>query len=66
MSSQTVATGSDTQSYGNDETCQWRIRSSSSFTLSFTRFNTESRFDFVKIYECQDAETESCSEVDSL
>jgi len=65
VSGQTVATGSNTQLYGNDETCQWRIRSSSSFTLSFVRFNTEATKDWVKIYECQDAMMESCSTVAS-
>jgi len=66
VSGQTVATGSNTQQYGNNETCQWRIRSSSSFTLSFVRFNTEADYDFVKIFECQEAMTESCSRVGSL
>ena len=53
--------------YGNSETCQWRFVSlSDPFTLSFSEFFTESGYDYVRIYHCDDVEAQSCTEVDSL
>ena len=53
--------------YGNSETCSWRFVSTSGpFTLSFSDFRTERGWDFVRIYNCDDVEAQSCTEVASL
>jgi hypothetical protein len=53
--------------YGDSETCTWRFVSpSDAFSLSFLDFNTESGFDYVRIYHCDDVAAESCAEVASL
>ena len=53
--------------YGDSETCKWRFVSpSDAFSLSFLDFNTESGFDYVRIYHCDDVAAESCAEVASL
>ena len=53
--------------YGDNEACYWRfVSTSESFALSFSEFNTESGYDYVRIYHCDDLAAESCTEVASL
>ena len=51
----TLSDGSSANNYSNNSDCSWYIHPSnaSSITLSFTSFNTESGYDFVKIYDHQ-------------
>ncbi len=52
-SSGTIDDGSAASDYGHNSNCQWLIQpsSASSITLNFTSFNTESGYDFVKVYD---------------
>ena len=53
--------------YGNSETCEWRfVSTSDSFALLFSEFNTESNYDYVRIYDCYDVAAQSCTEVAEL
>lgn len=48
----TVTDGSGSNDYANNLDCKWLIKPTNvgSVTLTFTAFNTESNYDFVKIY----------------
>merc|ERR1712070_196307 len=37
--------------YSNDLTCSWLISTGSQVTLSYSNFNTETGYDFVKVYQ---------------
>ncbi|MGM0613445.1 MAG: C10 family peptidase [Bacteroidota bacterium] len=52
-SSGTFSDGSGTNDYNNDSDCKWLIQPSgaSSINLTFSNFNTESGYDFVKVYD---------------
>jgi len=49
----TITDGSGNFYYGNNLDCSWTISppGASSVTLNFTEFNTESGFDFVRVYD---------------
>ncbi len=48
----TVTDGSGSNDYANNLDCKWLIKptNAGSVTLTFTAFNTESNYDFVKVY----------------
>ncbi|HOY32603.1 MAG TPA: C10 family peptidase [Bacteroidales bacterium] len=48
----TVTDGSGSNNYANNLDCKWLIKPANvgSVTLTFTAFNTESNYDFVKVY----------------
>jgi hypothetical protein len=56
-SSGTFTDGSDSSYYPNDADCDWIIAPSDvqPITITFTEFNTESGYDFVKIWACSDS-----------
>jgi len=49
----TVSDGSGSNDYANNLDCKWLIKptNAGSVTLTFTAFNTENSYDFVKIYD---------------
>jgi len=38
-------------SYSNSQACSWTISTGSAITLSFSQFNTETNYDYVKVYD---------------
>jgi MSHA biogenesis protein MshQ len=38
-------------SYSNSQACSWTISTGSAITLSFSQFNTETYYDYVKVYD---------------
>ncbi|OWY23806.1 PKD domain-containing protein [Sphingobacteriales bacterium UPWRP_1] len=48
----TVTDGSGTQNYNNNQSCSWLIAptGASNVTLTFSAFNTEAGYDFVRVY----------------
>ncbi|MBV6439983.1 MAG: hypothetical protein EPGJADBJ_01641 [Saprospiraceae bacterium] len=53
----TVSDGSGASDYANDLNCSWTIAppGASSVTLTFTAFETEDNYDFVRVYDGPDA-----------
>jgi hypothetical protein len=52
----TLTDGSGTATYQNDAKCEWVIASTLGqlITISFTEFQTQAGYDFVKLYQCTD------------
>lgn len=52
----TISDGSSTSNYDNNMACNWSISppGATSITLTFSNFNTEANYDFVKIWDSPD------------